>query len=292
MNQTAWVFPCVTLVEGCDNNGSMNGDYYSGEYPDIFTNYKPQICTTPVGLQTVDNYGQVGFGNSAVQHGFEQPTNASVSRYSSSPTPFLGEFMVEPSVTPELSQQTVPTTSAPVQQKVDSKKTYAELIHEAIKGTESGTMVLQDLYKWFVDNAGKPKNSKGWQKSIRHNLSMNDAFKKVKKAWTLNSNHLETVKPTSSFRKRGQSGSRNVGSRRLGTGRSNDPTYVTPVTPYPAPAHDSWRFGSYHLQNPSQEESEYTGYPGDPGSVGTMASVGSCPELEIGCGGIWMAVED
>jgi hypothetical protein len=36
-------------------------------------------------------------------------------------------------------------------------------------------MVLKEIYEWFEKNTNKSKNSdsKGWQNSIRHNLSMN-----------------------------------------------------------------------------------------------------------------------
>jgi len=35
-------------------------------------------------------------------------------------------------------------------------------------------MVLKDIYQWFIDNTDKAAlDQKGWQNSIRHNLSMN-----------------------------------------------------------------------------------------------------------------------
>lgn len=52
---------------------------------------------------------------------------------------------------------------------------YAQLIFKALMQAPGHTMILKDIYAWFLDNTEKAaeKNSKGWQNSIRHNLSMN-----------------------------------------------------------------------------------------------------------------------
>lgn len=52
---------------------------------------------------------------------------------------------------------------------------YSHLIYEALKGAPEKKLPLQGIYGWFQKNTskGKDKNSKGWQNSIRHNLSMN-----------------------------------------------------------------------------------------------------------------------
>ena len=52
---------------------------------------------------------------------------------------------------------------------------YAQLIYRALVSSKQHRLVLQDIYKWFEHNTDKtrdPKN-RGWQNSIRHNLSMN-----------------------------------------------------------------------------------------------------------------------
>ncbi|KAI1453085.1 hypothetical protein F4805DRAFT_478777 [Annulohypoxylon moriforme] len=65
---------------------------------------------------------------------------------------------------------------------------YAQLIWRAFLSTPTHSMSLQQLYQWFRDNTEKAKNdnpekgekeeTRGWMNSIRHNLSMNQAFVK------------------------------------------------------------------------------------------------------------------
>lgn len=53
---------------------------------------------------------------------------------------------------------------------------YAKLIYTALSSTPDRRMVLSDIYKWFEQNTNKATNPayKGWQNSVRHNLSMNE----------------------------------------------------------------------------------------------------------------------
>lgn len=54
------------------------------------------------------------------------------------------------------------------------EESYAKLIHRAFMSSPRHSMTLQEIYQWFRDNTNKGKDdSKGWQNSIRHNLSMN-----------------------------------------------------------------------------------------------------------------------
>ena len=54
-------------------------------------------------------------------------------------------------------------------------KPYAALIYEALMSKMDKRMVLREIYAWFEKNTDKAKDpaSRGWQNSIRHNLSMN-----------------------------------------------------------------------------------------------------------------------
>lgn len=57
----------------------------------------------------------------------------------------------------------------------DKDRPYAQLIFDALKQAPNHTMILRDIYDWFRKNTDKAldKDTKGWQNSIRHNLSMN-----------------------------------------------------------------------------------------------------------------------
>lgn len=51
---------------------------------------------------------------------------------------------------------------------------YAQLIYRAFISRPNKSMTLQEIYQWFRENTDKAKSTgKGWQNSIRHNLSMN-----------------------------------------------------------------------------------------------------------------------
>lgn len=58
---------------------------------------------------------------------------------------------------------------------IDKEQPYAQLIYHALMNAPEKTMVLRDIYEWFKQNTDKASGSetKGWQNSIRHNLSMN-----------------------------------------------------------------------------------------------------------------------
>lgn len=55
-----------------------------------------------------------------------------------------------------------------------SDEPYAQLIYRAFMSRTNKSMTLQEIYQWFRENTDKAKSTgKGWQNSIRHNLSMN-----------------------------------------------------------------------------------------------------------------------
>ncbi|KAH6669240.1 hypothetical protein B0J14DRAFT_487121 [Halenospora varia] len=59
---------------------------------------------------------------------------------------------------------------------------YAKLIYRALISAPNHSMVLQEIYQWFRENTTKgSQDTKGWMNSIRHNLSMNAAFKKTER---------------------------------------------------------------------------------------------------------------
>ena len=52
---------------------------------------------------------------------------------------------------------------------------YAQLLYRCLKETPDHTMSLKELYDWIAQHSQKAKDpkSRGWQNSVRHNLSMN-----------------------------------------------------------------------------------------------------------------------
>ena len=52
---------------------------------------------------------------------------------------------------------------------------YAKLIYRALMEAPGHQMVLKDIYEWIARNTDKARDPafKGWQNSVRHNLSMN-----------------------------------------------------------------------------------------------------------------------
>jgi hypothetical protein len=55
-----------------------------------------------------------------------------------------------------------------------SDEPYAKLIYRALLAAPNHSMVLQEIYQWFIDHTDKANStSTGWRNSIRHNLSMN-----------------------------------------------------------------------------------------------------------------------
>lgn len=66
-------------------------------------------------------------------------------------------------------------TPTPDDQTTDKEQPYAKLIYQCLRNAPNNCMVLKDIYRWFKENTdkGNDPNAKGWQNSIRHNLSMN-----------------------------------------------------------------------------------------------------------------------
>jgi hypothetical protein len=75
----------------------------------------------------------------------------------------------------DMTPASTPDFSGPHSPIIDKDQPYAQLIYQALLGARNHTMILRDIYDWFLTHTDKAASSetKGWQNSIRHNLSMN-----------------------------------------------------------------------------------------------------------------------
>lgn len=73
------------------------------------------------------------------------------------------------------SRASTPYSTGHEETPIDKVQPYAQLIYRALLDAPDHTMVLRDIYDWFRKRTDKATHSgtKGWQNSIRHNLSMN-----------------------------------------------------------------------------------------------------------------------
>ncbi|XP_057715917.1 forkhead box protein I2 [Corythoichthys intestinalis] len=107
---------------------------------------------------------------------------------------------------------------------------YSALIAMAIQNARDKKLTLSQIYQYVADNFPFYKKSKaGWQNSIRHNLSLNDCFKKVPRDeddpgkgnyWTLDPN-CEKMFDNGNFRRKRK--------------RRSDPTKTEEGAPPPGP---------------------------------------------------------
>ncbi|PYI01051.1 hypothetical protein BO78DRAFT_328600 [Aspergillus sclerotiicarbonarius CBS 121057] len=121
-----------------------------------------------------------------------------------------------PPLSPAVSALTYPSLKVDQSDSSDNidDKPYSKLIEMALKTNPEKKLSLQGIYNWFEQNTakGRDHSSKGWQNSVRHNLSMNAGFEAVreepipgKKAvnyWRLTNEAIENgVQSTTRYRK-------------------------------------------------------------------------------------------
>ncbi|KAM4624877.1 forkhead box protein I2 [Polymixia lowei] len=133
---------------------------------------------------------------------------------------------------------------------------YSALIAMAIQNAHEKKLTLSQIYQYVADNFPFYKKSKaGWQNSIRHNLSLNDCFKKVPRDeddpgkgnyWTLDPN-CEKMFDNGNFRRKrkrrsdpGSGGAAGAGATKVEDGRptvaaslksSDSPQILGPSSP-------------------------------------------------------------
>ncbi|KAI9507706.1 hypothetical protein F5148DRAFT_1284866 [Russula earlei] len=87
-----------------------------------------------------------------------------------------------PSPLPSASPPPAPAASPP-HMPPKPPFTYAQLCYRAIKSL-GGKATLQDIISWMMENFDwyRFNEKTGWEKSVRHNLSSNPAFRKVERS--------------------------------------------------------------------------------------------------------------
>ncbi|KAE8378818.1 hypothetical protein BDV26DRAFT_280831 [Aspergillus bertholletiae] len=90
--------------------------------------------------------------------------------------------MSSPAIKSELDRIDTRATSANAEDEPNIDPPYSTLIYQALRDAPGKKLSLQEIYGWFEENTtkGKDRSSKGWQNSIRHNLSMNAGFEAVR----------------------------------------------------------------------------------------------------------------
>ncbi|XP_051945749.1 forkhead box protein I1c-like [Xyrauchen texanus] len=141
---------------------------------------------------------------------------------------------------------------------------YSALIAMAIQNAHEKKLTLSQIYQYVADNFPFYKKSKaGWQNSIRHNLSLNDCFKKVPRDeddpgkgnyWTLDPN-CEKMFDNGNFRRKRKrrsdpstgiaSNSKPEDDRQLAGIKPTDSPHLTgPASPEFDAAHESHKGAS------------------------------------------------
>lgn len=109
----------------------------------------------------------------------EEMACSSISPHVSSPPAMeIWPLVPEEPIPAFQTEISLPLKGGQDNEEVSGDKPYARLIHEALMQAPGHRMLLRDIYDWFLRNTTKPSESgtNGWQNSIRHNLSMNQAF--------------------------------------------------------------------------------------------------------------------
>ncbi|KAJ5132182.1 hypothetical protein N7448_006340 [Penicillium atrosanguineum] len=143
------------------------------------------------------------------------PPSPPISIFSKQSSSSMSINSMGPTASNTVADSNSPRTSLGDQSEGDHNgEPYSKLIYRALKDADGHRLSLQQIYDWFIKNTSKGRDStKGWQNSIRHNLSMNKGFeaskidgctrKKPQNLWALTQDAINRgyVESTTRYRK-------------------------------------------------------------------------------------------
>ncbi|KAL5343313.1 hypothetical protein BJX70DRAFT_408197 [Aspergillus crustosus] len=116
------------------------------------------------------------------------PTTTTSLSHTSAGIPYhsLPLSVVSPPIKLEMDRDEASTANPDDAEDTSADPPYSQLIYEALLTAPGKKLPLQGIYLWFEKNTakGRDRGSKGWQNSIRHNLSMNAGFEAVREEST------------------------------------------------------------------------------------------------------------
>ncbi|KAG9241569.1 hypothetical protein BJ878DRAFT_427841 [Calycina marina] len=137
---------------------------------------------------------------------------------------------------------------------------YAKLIHRALMSAPDHSMVLQEIYQWFRENTHRgASDTKGWMNSIRHNLSMNAAFKKTERKMPGDETKKSTEWVLEDFAIR--DGVQSTTRYRRATGNKKFAKSETPTHSRHTPPRSRAKFQRQRAQENNHSSSRHSPYP-------------------------------
>ena len=179
-------FPSLSSSFNNNNNNSFEAETGLDPPPLLESAIRAPFLSTPTHQSQLPPW--TGFTNT---NGYEEtrtrPRYNPPQAYSYDSTPSFASSLYATSSdlrTPTQSKLHGPLSGTHRSAHIDSesesegKQTeppYAKLIYRALMDAPEHQMVLKDIYEWIARNTDKARDPafKGWQNSVRHNLSMN-----------------------------------------------------------------------------------------------------------------------